>query len=558
MGIASRTAARYDGQVKYLYFGAFIINTLIASSAAAQLLAGAAAIEITPKLCHDAVARSEGSSYDERRACFRWMHLAGFSPYVPFRNDARLATGIHDPLWARTLALRDTDGDTLVIVATDLPGLSRKQTSRIRRHVNATFGIPTTHIIIHSTHTHSAPDASGFWSTLMPGSNRQYTEGLRAAIYHSIAEAISALHPATMAAVTTTHVSCIDSDTGQLKADPACRLPDINNQFGETTNRYDRFLIQRDQRDPIVRNTRIVAAEFTGLDTGETIATLVNWHNHPDTLGSANRLISSDYPHYLREYMERSRGGIAVYLVGTLGNQIGGLRGTPVPLWNAAGERVYERTPGGVDRPVLVTEGWEKIRSTGYEIASAAVAALSQTTATQPGNIMVATQQIQTPVDNMLHLLGTWSVWNRDVEPQDSQHYSWPQCWRSLGCVTTEVSLIQLGSLSILTAPGEIDPAYLLGRHASTADYGEWGTWHFPAMEGVDKLLPGDHHVVIGSAQDYLSYMIPRADNVGWWNFDHPNHYEEWVTIGKQFGDNVAQAWAKLLGATTAPSTVGQ
>ena len=78
--------------MKYLYFGAFIINTLIASSAAAQLLAGAAAIEITPKLCHDAVARSEGSSYDERRACFRWMHLAGFSPYVPFRNDARLAT----------------------------------------------------------------------------------------------------------------------------------------------------------------------------------------------------------------------------------------------------------------------------------------------------------------------------------------------------------------------------------------------------------------------------------------------------------------------------------
>jgi hypothetical protein len=116
------------------------------------------------------------------------------------------------------------------------------------------------------------------------------------------------------------------------------------------------------------------------------------------------------------------------------------------------------------------------------------------------------------------------------------------------------VSLIELGDLSILTAPGEIDPAYVLGRGASTADYGDWGTYHFPAMTGVDSLMPGVHHVVIGSAQDYLSYMIPSTDNVGWWNFDHPNHYEDWVTIGKRFGDDILRAWRELLTPTADPS----
>ena len=91
------------------------------------------------------------------------------------------------------------------------------------------------------------------------------------------------------------------------------------------------------------------------------------------------------------------------------------------------------------------------------------------------------------------------------------------------------------------------------------ADYGpDWGTWRFPAMAGVDHLMPGRHHGFIGSAQDYLSYLVPASDNTGWWNFDHPNHYEEWVTIGKRFGEDVRRAWRELLaarGASRGPVT---
>jgi hypothetical protein len=534
-------------------FGAAaVLAACVVAPLGAELRVGVAAVEITPPVCEDAVPGiAEGESFDRNRGCFRWVHLAGFSPYVPFVDDNRIAEGVHDPLWSRALAVRDADGVTVVLVATDLPGLGRKHTSVVRRRVEETLGVPASHVIIQSTHSHSAPDASGYWSTMLPGHNEPYTDLVRERIYESIAIAVGTLRPARMRVVTTTHVSCQDPRTGELKREPACRLPDVNNEFDRAGSHYDTFVIQRDQRDPIVRNTRIVAAAFVDPDTSETYATLVNWNNHPDTLGSDNRLVSSDYPHYLREYMERALGGTSVYLVGTLGSQIGGLRGTPVPLRDESGNRVYERDGSGEAArrvPTFVHSGWDHIRSIGFEVAAAAVAALEGAELEDEAVVSFRREPLDLPVDNMIHVLLTWSVWNHGVtDGGAAMRYGGSRCWGPLGCVPSEVALIRIGSLSFLTAPGEVDPAYLLGRERSVADYGEWGSWEFPAMPGFDRTMPGIHHAVIGSANDYLSYMIPRSDYVGWWNMNHPNHYEDLVTISKRFGDDVAGAWRVLL-----------
>ena len=557
-GCYDRPVARSRPSAAHLLSAAVAVLVASPPPSAAQLQAGAAAVDVTPTLCDDAAPDASVPQFDPGRGCFRWIHLAGFSPYVPFRRDNRLAAGVHDPLWARALALRDAGGETLVLVAADLPGLGRKHTGPVRRRAARELGIPASHVVLHSTHTHSAPDASGYWSTLLAGHNRRYTTRLREQLHASIAQAVDALQPAILTTATATHVACQDRRSGVLKTIDDCRLPAVNNEMDDPAAAYDRFVLQRDLRDPVVGNTRIVAAELTAQAGGETIATLVNWHNHPDTLGSANRLLSSDYPHYLREYLERARGGVAVFLAGTVGNQMSGLRGTPVPLWDEDGRRVLETAPDGTSRPVLVRDGWEKIRSTGYEIAHAAAAALDAATPLPAPGLRVTAVSFDTPVDNVIHLLGTWSVWHHDVEPADRLRYRWPDCWGLLGCVRAEVALIEIGDLSLLTAPGEIDPAYALGRPEIVADYGpERGRWRFPAMAGVDHLLPGRHRGFVGSAQDYLSYLVPPADNTGWWNFDHPNHYEEWVTIGKRLGADVRRAWLELLAARGAGRDAG-
>jgi hypothetical protein len=535
----------------------FLLVILFAGALhAGEFRVGVGVVDITPKLCKGRSEQSILSQYDSVKNCFRWIHLAGFSPYyTALHKDRRLAEGVHDPIWSRALALQGSNGERLLMISTDLPGLTWKHINPIRRRISKMFGIPVSNIIIHSTHSHAAPDAAGYWSTLMWMHNKSYTDLLREWIYLSAREAFFNLTPARMKIVTTTHFSCFDPETLELKKDPDCRLPDFEFQFAKPEGQhYDELLIQRDERDPFVRNTRIIAAQFIDrFNSGKTIATFVNWHNHPDTMGDENHLVSSDYVHYLREYIEKVLGGKAVYFVGTLGNQIGGMRGTAVPLWNEKFERVYQPgvfDPKGRPVPVLVREGWEKIRGTGYEVASEAVTALKKVEATDKVDIKIQTEVLDNQVDNFIHNLMTGSVWNFDVDPEDRMRKYLLECFGLLGCVRSDVSVVQIGDLGFVTAPGEIDPAYFYGRKKTVADYGgKWGEWTFPAMPGLEPHIPGKHKTMIGSANNYLSYLVPASDNVGPLNSDHPNHYEEFVTIGKHFGDDTGNKQMQMLGA---------
>ena len=58
-----------------------------------------------------------------------------------------------------------------------------------------------------------------------------------------------------------------------------------------------------DTREPIVVEQSLYGINFVGADQS-VIATLVNWGNHPEALGSRNTLITSDFPHYTREKLE--------------------------------------------------------------------------------------------------------------------------------------------------------------------------------------------------------------------------------------------------------------
>src|SRR5262249_42525915 len=63
---------------------------------------------------------------------------------------------------------------------------------------------------------------------------------------------------------------------------------------------------------------------------GAPIATIINWAHHPESEGSDNHLISSDFVGYLREKVEERGGGTVVYVSGDVGGQIGPGRVVPV------------------------------------------------------------------------------------------------------------------------------------------------------------------------------------------------------------------------------------
>jgi hypothetical protein len=51
----------------------------------------------------------------------------------------------------------------------------------------------------------------------------------------------------------------------------------------------------------------------------DVLATLVNFASHPESLGSDNTVVTSDFPHYAREAIEASQGGMAIWVSGDLG-----------------------------------------------------------------------------------------------------------------------------------------------------------------------------------------------------------------------------------------------
>jgi neutral ceramidase len=70
--------------------------------------------------------------------------------------NERISTGIHDPLHAKALVLRQ-GAVKLALVSCDLVGVSLPETSRARAEASDLTGIPVTNIVICATHTHTGP-----------------------------------------------------------------------------------------------------------------------------------------------------------------------------------------------------------------------------------------------------------------------------------------------------------------------------------------------------------------------------------------------------------------
>ncbi len=82
------------------------------------------------------------------------VFMAGF-------GSNRVATGIHDNLYARCLAI-EAGGKTLVVCAADLIGLFQPDVLKVRSKVEAQLP-NVTQVIVASTHDHEGPDTLGLW-----------------------------------------------------------------------------------------------------------------------------------------------------------------------------------------------------------------------------------------------------------------------------------------------------------------------------------------------------------------------------------------------------------
>jgi hypothetical protein len=229
------------------------------------------------------------------------IFLAGFS-------DNRRATGYHDRLWARGLVL-DSKGVRIAIVALDLIGYFKNEVDTARAMISPASGVDFA--VVASTHQHEGPDTIGIWGpdATSSGIDFGYLDFVNAAIADCIDDAAAALQPARV------YYATANSAGLSLGTDPE------DDGFGVS----DGKVLEGDADLAPATQGRIVDPNLAVMQLSkrdapfDVIATLVNFGSHPESMGSNNPLVTSDFPHYVRERLEAEYGGLAIWLSGDLG-----------------------------------------------------------------------------------------------------------------------------------------------------------------------------------------------------------------------------------------------
>ena len=71
-------------------------------------------------------------------------------------------TDIHDDLFVRTLALRDVDGETVILMSYDLLFHDDTLPDALRDYIAEKYGISKNNLHVSYTHTHFGPAVKGY------------------------------------------------------------------------------------------------------------------------------------------------------------------------------------------------------------------------------------------------------------------------------------------------------------------------------------------------------------------------------------------------------------
>lgn len=439
---------------RLLHLAAFLIVSAVVLRAA-DLEAGAAQSVITPGL-------SPGHA----------VYLAGF-------GHNRIATGVHDDLTARCLALR-AGGRPLLLCSVDLIGLFYDDVLLIRPQLQQlTPSAPF--LIIASTHTHAGPDTLGLYGPrpLVSGIDPHYLDWADNRIAATAAQAVRTLQPARL---------ILGRDDHPLLG-----------------------LLQGVDRPPIVKDPYLFTMRLTARSDGQTIATLVNWSDHPETLGRKNTQITADYPHWVRSYLEQEFGGTAIFFSGVIGKVS--------PLGQVA---LVDPETGKI-----ADDGtWRKAELLGTELGKLAERALQNGSQADIDSISVRSKSLFVPMQNPLFraaeaagvFMGRKPLYTNGKLDPATELRTLPGLGRIL-CATgsdvrTEVDYVQLRSggalvTEMVTIPGEIYPELVNGgvqRYAG-ADYP-----NAPLEPALRAQLKSQYQFIFGLGNDELGYLIPKAE----------------------------------------------
>jgi Domain of Unknown Function (DUF1080) len=285
---------------------------------------------------------------------------------------------------------------SVAVVALDLIGFPSALGDRVRAQVSR---IPADHILIGSTHTHSAPDCYAF-----PDGKGGHTGDLKymdfvcnqAAL--ALNEAIDRLEPAS-----------IKIATGEAQGKIAFNYyaPDL----------YDK---------------RMSVIQATNAQ-GKTIATLVNYAVHPEVLGNDVGILSPDLVGPLCEKLEATAGGMAIFMNSAQGGMV------------TADNRNLDQPRDPLRGYWSDSRSWEECLRIGHLMAGEALRIVKDAPKQNDPKLSCDSITVRFPVESE----GMWAVvTGSPLKYAHNDDHS----------INARINLVNLGDAQILTIPGEALP----------------------------------------------------------------------------------------------------
>lgn len=381
----------------------------------------------------------------------------GFCMNAP--EYCRYSEGVHDPLMARAVAVRDNaTGEAVILITTDLVGVLRYDVDLIHAAAPARFlqefGIDEfdgRRIVITATHTHHSTDTMGLWGPLDgSGRDEEYATFMRGRILDAAVAAWADLKPVN-----------------------------IFYSGSASAPNYD--------DDKYADDTGIQTLRFADRTTGTTRFTMSRWAAHVTNYPQALQAFSAGHPGTFVKRMEQLTGAPAAYFQGMIGSVY-----SEGYMFDKEGEEacvMEDMFPEGYQDPDLNQSYISAVGCLGSGLADLAYADLAnEVTVPETGvkhrfNKFAFHPETKTPVmlDYTMFSYVQMGPLHFEVPPAD-------QIDNPDSTMDTQFNWVTIGDVHLITTPGEGFPEF--GKQ-------------------IERVMAreGSKVMTLGLGQDWLGYI---------------------------------------------------
>jgi len=416
--------------------------------------------------------------------------LSGKTYYIAGHGSGHKMEGVKTPVYIHAVWLDCGNDEGIIWLSADIVGLTNIEVNIIRNRVKSSKIIKGCKSVNFScTHSHSGVDTVGYWgkpflSIPSDGKDPDYMEMLFEKAKKVSEEAF------------------LNKKEGKLYSGSAAIPGGL----------YSKRPF-KDKHEVLYR------LRFAPAD-GSAETWLINVGAHPNTLGGGNRMLSGEYPYYMREAIKEKTGADVHFGIGAI---------------------------GGMDAAQFDdSDVWNAIRLQGELYANAAIGIDNDKELTP--EIKFLKRCFYLPVDNnvlaFLAIIGTMSF-----EP-------FPDETSETGlCMKTEMTYMTIGGKKLLFLPGESFVSTVYGGYANeeTSATGE--------SENVNAAplaeIAGDSDLTVyGNTNDMTGYCVEKNNfilnptqpylNTARDRFDE-RHYHETNSMGPRTQEIIAKTFKEIL-----------